>query len=70
MRRVLKPGGHVLAVDFGGAAGDRRGLIERFHRHGRVDVRDIIELLSDAGLDTVESGAVGVRDLTFVLATA
>lgn len=70
MRRVLKPGGCVLAVDFGGAAGDRKSLIEHFHRHGRVDVHDVVKLLSEAGFEIVESGAVGVRDLNFVLATA
>lgn len=70
VHRVLKPGGRVLAVDFGSAAGGRKSLIERFHRHGRVDVRDIVTLLSDAGFAIVESGAVGVRDLNFVLATA
>ena len=69
-RRVLKPGGHVLAVDFGGVRGDRRSLIEHFHRHGRVDVHDIVKLLSEAGLEIIESGPVGVRDLNFVLATA
>ena len=70
VRRVLKPGGCMLAVDFGGAPRDRKSLIEHFHRHGRVDVRDIVTLLSDAGLQIVESGAVGVRNLSFVLATA
>jgi ubiquinone/menaquinone biosynthesis C-methylase UbiE len=70
IRRVLKPGGRVLAVDFGGATRDRKSLIEHFHRHGRVDVHDIVKLLSKAGLEIVESGAVGVRDLNFVLATA
>lgn len=69
VRRVLKPGGFLLAVDFGGGAGGRRSLIEHFHRHGQVDVHAIVELLSEAGLETVESGAVGVRDLNFVLAT-
>ncbi|MGH7628760.1 MAG: class I SAM-dependent methyltransferase, partial [Gemmatimonadales bacterium] len=70
IRRVLKPGGRVLAVDFGGATGDRKSLIEHFHRHGRVDVHDIVKLLSEAGLEIIESGPVGVRDLNFVLATA
>jgi ubiquinone/menaquinone biosynthesis C-methylase UbiE len=69
MRRVLKAGGRVLAVDFGNARG-RKGLAEHFHRHGRIDLRDIIALLSNAGFEIVESGAVGVRDLNFVLARA
>lgn len=71
MRRVLKPGGRVLAVDFGGAAGERRGLIAHFHRrHGRVALPDIVRLLREAGFEIIESGAVGVRDLNFALATA
>lgn len=67
MRRVLKPGGCVLAVDFGGV--DRKSLIGHFHRHGRVGVHDIVKLLSEVGLQIVESGAVGVQNLNFVLAT-
>jgi ubiquinone/menaquinone biosynthesis C-methylase UbiE len=71
MRRVLKPGGRVLAVDFGGSGRERRGLFAQFHhRHGHVKLTDIIALLSAAGLNIVESAAVGIRDLQFVLATA
>jgi ubiquinone/menaquinone biosynthesis C-methylase UbiE len=69
-RRVLKPGGRVLAADFGGATEDRKSIIRHFHRHGRVDVHDIVKLLSEAGLEIIESGPVGVRDLNFALATA
>lgn len=68
MRRVLKPGGRLLVVDFADAAGTRRGLLARFHRHGHVDPRDLAVLVNDAGLAVVESGAVGVSDLQFVLA--
>jgi ubiquinone/menaquinone biosynthesis C-methylase UbiE len=70
IRRVLKPGGRVLAVDFGGPARDRRGLFVHVHRHGHVTLSDMIALLSEAGLNMVESGAVGLRDLQFVLAAA
>ncbi|MGI8519141.1 MAG: class I SAM-dependent methyltransferase [Actinomycetota bacterium] len=70
VRRVLKPAGRVLAVDFGRATGGRKSLIEHFHRHGRVDVPDIVKLLGEAGLEIIESGPVGVRDMNFVLATA
>jgi ubiquinone/menaquinone biosynthesis C-methylase UbiE len=70
MRRVATPGGRVLAVDFGRPAGGHKSLMDHFHRHGGVDVDDIVKLLSEAGLKIVESGAVGVRDLNFVLATA
>lgn len=69
MRRVPKTGGRALAVDFGGAPRDRKSLIERFHRHGRVGAQGIVKLLTEAGLEVMESGPVGVRDLNFVLAT-
>ena len=68
MRRVLKPGGRVLAVDFGLAAREQKGLLAHFHRHGSVKLPDMIGLLSEAGLNSVGSGAVGIRDLQFVLA--
>jgi SAM-dependent methyltransferase len=70
VRRVLKPGGRVLAVDFGLAARERKGLLSHFRRHGHLKLSDMIGLLSEAGLNSVESGAVGFRDLQFVLAKA
>src|SRR5262245_24147487 len=49
MRRVLKPGGRVLAVDFGGAERREGGLLAHFHRrHGHVKLSDIIAVLSEA----------------------
>jgi ubiquinone/menaquinone biosynthesis C-methylase UbiE len=69
MRRVLKPGGRVLAVDFGRPARPRRNLFAHFRRHGHVDMREITALLNEAGLDCVGSGAVGIGNLQFVLAT-
>lgn len=68
IRRVLKPGGRVLAVDFATPAHERKGLLARFHRHGHMALREIVELLNDGGLRVVESGAVGVSDLHFVVA--
>jgi ubiquinone/menaquinone biosynthesis C-methylase UbiE len=68
IRRVLKPAGRVLVVDFGPPSGGRRTFIGHFHRHGHTKVEDIIALLTAAGLQTIESGAVGIKDLHFVLA--
>lgn len=68
IRRVLKPGGRVLAVDFGSPSHAKRSLIAHFHRHGYTKLEDIIALLTGAGLETIESGAVGIKDLQFVLA--
>jgi hypothetical protein len=71
IRRVLKPGGRVLAVDFEGFSDQKRTFLSHFHRpHGHVSARDIIALFNEAGLSTIESGPVGIRDLQFVLATA
>lgn len=70
IRRVLKPGGRLLAVDFEGFSNQKRTFLSHFHRpHGHVRRSDIIALLDQAGFETIESGPVGVRDLQFVLAT-
>lgn len=68
VRRVLKPGGRVLAVDF--APPVRKTLLARFHRHGHFSRDHMIALFSEAGLNVVESGAMGRRNLQFVLAIA
>jgi ubiquinone/menaquinone biosynthesis C-methylase UbiE len=70
MRRVVKPGGRVLTVDFEGPARQSKGFIARLHRHGHVSRRDMMALLSEAGLTEIDSGAVGMKDLQFVLATS
>ena len=71
IRRVLKPGGRVLAIDFGGTDRKRKTFLDHFHRrHGHVDFREIIALFNEAGLDMAESGTVGMRDLQFLVANA
>jgi ubiquinone/menaquinone biosynthesis C-methylase UbiE len=67
VRRVLKPGGRILVVDFGRPQA-RHGLLAHFHRHGHVAIEDMMAVLADAGLHIIRSGAVGIRDLQFVLA--
>ena len=70
IRRVLKPGGRVLAVDFAIPARETKGFLAHFHRHGHTSPQEMIAMLSEADLNTVESGAVGIRDMQFVLAVA
>jgi hypothetical protein len=60
----------VLTVDFSAAAQERTGRFAHLHRHGHVNLPDMIALVAEAGLHVVESGAVGIRSLKFVLATA
>jgi len=74
-RRVLKPGGRLLAIDFGGPVSQRRGWIAKFHRHGRIDLRQVIPLITELGFNTIQSGPIGQRfgllsDLYYVLAAA
>lgn len=70
MRRVVKPKGRVLVVDFTASTRRSGGFLARFHRHGHVAAVDVVSLLIDAGLEIVETGAVGFGNLHFVLATA
>jgi len=67
IRRVLKPGGRVLVVDFGKRTSDHGGLMAHLHRHGRVNLSDLESLQRDAGINVIESGSVGVGTLVFVL---
>ena len=66
MQRVLKPGGRVLAVDFGRPK--RPGLIAHLHRHSYLEMRDLVELLTGAGLAIERTGDVGIKNLQFAVA--
>jgi ubiquinone/menaquinone biosynthesis C-methylase UbiE len=67
IRRVLKPQGRLLVVDFGQPQ-PKSGLLAQFHGHGYVDAREIVALLDEVGLRCVDSGAVGISSLQYVLA--
>jgi ubiquinone/menaquinone biosynthesis C-methylase UbiE len=71
MRRVLKPGGRALLVDFGTSNRQQKGLLTHLHRgHGHTDRREVVELLEQAGLHVEDSGEVGIKKgLHFTLAT-
>jgi ubiquinone/menaquinone biosynthesis C-methylase UbiE len=67
MRRVLRPNGRALLVDFAGAR-NGKGPRLHFHRHGHVDPRALTEFAVEAGLRVVDSGPVGRWNLQYVLA--
>jgi ubiquinone/menaquinone biosynthesis C-methylase UbiE len=69
IRRVLKPRGRLLVVDFDRPQG-RHGLLAHFHRHGHVDFADVSAMLTEAGFTPAEDGAVGFSSLQFVRASA
>jgi ubiquinone/menaquinone biosynthesis C-methylase UbiE len=68
VRRVLKPTGRVLIVDFANAQA-KTELLAHVHRHGHVDPRQIVSLLEEGGFHALESGRVAISSLQFVLAT-
>jgi ubiquinone/menaquinone biosynthesis C-methylase UbiE len=70
IRRVLKPGGRLFAVDFGGAERERHRHIACRRSHAHFDIRQVIPELNEAGLGGVTSGKVEFRGLWFVSSTA
>src|SRR5260370_36564109 len=42
----MKPGGRVLAVDFGTSPTQRGGIVAHFHRHAHISLAGIVPLLS------------------------
>jgi ubiquinone/menaquinone biosynthesis C-methylase UbiE len=70
MSRVLKSGGRLLLVDFGGAAKARHSLMARLRHHRDFDLRDIIPELRETGLVDLQTGELGFSDLQFAIATA
>ena len=68
VRRVLVPGGRLLAVDFGADPGGHKGLLGHLHRHGGMTARNLSDLVTRSGFDVVKSGPLRTWDLQFVLA--
>ena len=69
VRRVLKPGGRLLAIDFGTVPG-KKGIVAHFHRHGHINLSEMAAVFRGAGLQVSESGRVGIGDLEYLLAVS
>jgi ubiquinone/menaquinone biosynthesis C-methylase UbiE len=70
IRRVLKPGGRVLLIDFGPPEPKRKSIIDRFHHHGHASLPSMVDLVKRAGMEVAESGAVGISNMNYVYAAA
>jgi hypothetical protein len=69
MRRVAKPRGRILVVDFDAPSRLRRGFLGHFHGHGSLKPGEVTSLLADAGLTVIHEGVARFKNLQFVLAT-
>jgi ubiquinone/menaquinone biosynthesis C-methylase UbiE len=66
--RVLKKGGLLFAVDFGGSPNQSKGLISRLGRHQGFDVDQLVPLLKEVGFDRIEPGKMGYFNLHYLRA--
>jgi ubiquinone/menaquinone biosynthesis C-methylase UbiE len=71
IRRVLKPAGRVVIVEFA-EPGMRSGIVGHLfrHRHGHVRIEETFLALNEAGLKITKSGTFRKPLLYFVLATS
>lgn len=71
IRRVLKPDGRIVIVDFQDSGAKPSGpmrLIRR-HRHGHVKLDDMLGMLNEVRLEVVNSGLLRQPNIYFVVAT-
>ena len=68
MRRVLKPGGICLVVDFEPPKSGLLRLIMQNHmaRMANVDVREYVPLLAEAGFTDIDTGPTSSKLLSYV----
>ena len=69
MKRVLRPGGRVVVVDFEKSTHGAHGLLARLHRHGAVPKEQVARTLERAGLRVLESGPLGYKGMGLCIAT-
>jgi ubiquinone/menaquinone biosynthesis C-methylase UbiE len=68
VRRVLRPGGRFVVIDFGASDKGKKRFLDHFHRrHGHVEFGGVLAILREAGLNVIETGELGMRGLQFVV---
>jgi ubiquinone/menaquinone biosynthesis C-methylase UbiE len=70
MRRVLKPSGRLLAIDFGRSREPRRSLMAHMRHHRDFDIHRVIPDVEQAGFREIRTGSLGFSDLDYVLAAS
>lgn len=68
MRRVLKPSGRLLAVDFGPPDNSRRSLVAHMRQHRNFDIHSVTPAVEQAGFREIRTGSLGFSDLHYLLA--
>lgn len=69
-RRVLWPGGRLIACDFESPSKDATGFMGRLHRHGGLPAEQVAELIEAAGFEIVDTASLGLMDLHYTVALA
>jgi ubiquinone/menaquinone biosynthesis C-methylase UbiE len=68
--RVLKKGGRLLAVDFAGTAGRKKGPHGLFGRHQSLDLDQLVQSLKEIGFGPIETGETGFFNLRYFRASS
>lgn len=66
---VLRCGGRLLLIDYAGDPRKRSGLIAQHGAHGRFDLHDVRDVLSEEGFETIDGGRLDWLSLHFLRAT-
>ena len=67
-RRVLKPGGRLLLIDYAGKLETRRHMSARHGPHGRFDLHELRGAVAEAGFESIAEGELGWLSLSYLVA--